>query len=102
MAYSVLPIAGVDLNNVTPDSFSYTAGTTAIDIPAFAPLGTQTFGNDGLRYVFAQAGVAIAVSAATCIINASTFQVTLGATGTYLAGASMASGDYGWFSKASV
>ena len=101
MAYSVLPIAGVDLNNVTPDSFEYTNGTTAIAIPAFAPLGTQTFGNDGFRYVFAQAGVAIAASTATCVINASTFQVTLGA-GTYLAGASMASGDYGWFSKASV
>jgi len=60
------------------------------------------FGSDGFRYVFAQAGVAIATSSATCIINASTFQVTLGATGTYLSGASMASGDYGWFSKASV
>jgi hypothetical protein len=102
MPYSVLPIAGVDLNTTTPISFSYTNGTTAISIPDFAPLGTQTFGNDGLRYVFAQAGVAIAASAATCIINASTFQVTLGATGTYLSGSSMASGDYGWFSKASV
>jgi len=102
MAYSVLPIAGVDLTSITPDSFDYTAGTTAIAIPAFGPLGTQTFGNDGLRYVFAQAGVAIAASSATCIINASTFQVTLGATGTYLSTASMASGDYGWFSKASV
>lgn len=102
MPYSVLPIAGVDLNTTTPISFSYTNGTTAISIPDFAPLGTQTFGNDGLRYVFAQAGAAIAASSATCIINASTFQVTLGATGTYLSGASMASGDYGWFSKASV
>ena len=101
MAYSVLPIAGVDLNNTTPISFSYTNGTTATAIPNFAPLGTQTFGNDGFRYVFAQAGVAIAASTATCVINASTFQVTLG-VGTYLAGASMASGDYGWFSKASV
>ena len=101
MAYSVLPIAGVDLNNVTPDSFEYTNGTTAIAIPNFAPLGTQTFGNDGFRYVFAQAGVAIAASTATCVVNASTFQATLGA-GTYLSGASMASGDYGWFSKASV
>ena len=101
MAYSVLPIAGVDLNTTTPISFSYTNGTTAVSIPDFAPLGTQTFGNDGLRYVFAQAGVAIAASTATCVINASTFQVTLGA-GTYVAGASMASGDYGWFSKASV
>jgi len=101
MPYSVLPIAGVDLNSTTPISFSYTNGTTAVSIPDFAPLGTQTFGNDGLRYVFAQAGVAIAASTATCVINASTFQVTLGA-GTYVAGASMASGDYGWFSKASV
>ena len=101
MPYSVLPIAGVDLNTTTPISFSYTNGTTAISIPDFAPLGTQTFGNDGFRYVFAQAGAAIAASTATCVINASTFQVTLGA-GTYLSGASMASGDYGWFSKASV
>ena len=101
MAYSVLPIAGVDLNTTTPISFSYTNGTTAVSIPDFAPLGTQTFGNDGFRYVFAQAGVAIAASTATCVINASTFQVTLGA-GTYAAGVSMASGDYGWFSKASV
>mgnify|MGYP000913765296 FL=1 len=101
MAYSVLPIAGVDLNTTTPISFSYTNGTTAVSIPDFAPLGTQTFGNDGFRYVFAQAGVAIAASTATCVINASTFQATLGA-GTYLSGASMASGDYGWFSKASV
>jgi len=44
MAYSVLPIAGVDLNTTTPISFSYTNGTTAVSIPDFAPLGTQTFG----------------------------------------------------------
>jgi len=97
MSYTVLPIAGVDLSsvaNTNPNS----AGTA---IPTFAPLGAQTFGNDGLRYVFAQAGVAIHASTATCVINASTFQATLGA-GTYLSGSSMASGDYGWFSKASV
>ena len=98
MAYSVLPIAGIDLSNVTTTNAN-SAGTA---IPTFGPTGAETFGNDGFRYVFAQAGVAIAASAATCIINASTFQVTLGATGTYLSGASMASGDYGWFSKASV
>jgi hypothetical protein len=97
MAYTTLPIAGVDLDGVAytnPNS----AGTA---IPTIGPLGLQTFANNGLRYVFAQAGVAIAASTATCVINASTFQVTLGA-GTYLSGASMASGDYGWFSKASV
>ena len=101
MAYSVLPIAGVDLNTTTPISFSYTNGTTAVSIPDFAPLGTQTFGNDGLRYVFAQAGAAIGASTATCSIKASTFVATASG-GTYISGASMASGDYGWFGKASV
>jgi len=98
MAYTVLPIAGVDLYNTTTTNPN-SAGTA---IATFGPLGAETFGSDGFRYVFAQAGAAIAASSATCIINASTFQVTLGATGTYLSGASMASGDYGWFSKASV
>jgi hypothetical protein len=101
MAYTVLPIAGTDLYNPA-QSTSQVIGTTTVTVPNFGPLGAETFGSDGFRYVFAQAGVAIATSSATCIINASTFQVTLGATGTYLSGASMASGDYGWFSKASV
>jgi len=98
MAYTITPLAGVDLNNVA-NTNPNSAGTS---IPTFSPTGAEVFGSDGFRYVFAQAGVAIASSSATCIINASTFQVTLGATGTYLSGASMASGDYGWFSKASV
>jgi hypothetical protein len=97
MAYTTLPIAGVDLDGVAYTN-SNSAGTA---IPTIGPLGLQTFANNGFRYVFAQAGVAIAASTATCVINASTFQVTLGA-GTYVSGASMASGDYGWFSKASV
>ena len=59
MAYSVLPIAGVLLNTTTPVEFSYTNGSTAVNIPAFGPLGAETFGSDGLRYVFAQAGGAI-------------------------------------------
>jgi hypothetical protein len=101
MAYTVLPIAGTDLSNVVP-STTQVIGATTVTVPNFGPLGAETFGSDGFRYVFAQAGVAIAASQATCIINASTFQVTLGATGTYLSNASMASGDYGWFSKASV
>jgi len=98
MAYSITPLAGIDLYN-TANTNPNSAGTL---IATFGPTGAEVFGSDGFRYVFAQAGVAIATSSATCIINASTFQVTLGATGTYLSGASMASGDYGWFSKASV
>jgi len=97
MAYTITPLAGVDLSNVTNTNLN-SAGTT---VPTFGPTGAEVFGSDGLRYVFAQAAVAIAASTATCVINASTFQVTLG-VGTYIAGASMASGDYGWFGKASV
>jgi hypothetical protein len=97
MAYTTLPIAGVDLDGVAYTN-SNSAGTA---VPTIGPLGLQTFANNGLRYVFAQAGAAIGVSTATCTINASTFQATP-TGGTYLSGASMASGDYGWFSKASV
>ena len=97
MAYTVLPIAGVDLANTTATNPN-SAGTS---IATFGPLGAETFGSDGFRYVFAQAGAAIGASTATCTINASTFVATPSA-GTYLSGASMASGDYGWFSKASV
>ena len=97
MAYSVTPLSGIDLVNVTTTNPN-SAGTAT---PTFGPLGTEVFGSDGKRYVFAQAGAAIAASTATCVINASTFQVTLGA-GTYVSGASMASGDYGWFAGTSV
>jgi len=97
MSYSTLPIAGVDLGENAYTNLN----SAGVAVPTIGPLGLQTFGADGFRYVFAQAGVAIAASTATCVVNASTFQATLGA-GTYVSGASMASGDYAWFSKASV
>ena len=98
MAYSVLPISGIDLNQVTTTNTN-SAGTA---IPTFGPLGTQVFGSDGKRYVFAQAGEAITASTATCSINVTTFVAT-GSAGTYLSPAvDLASGDYAWFSKASV
>jgi hypothetical protein len=97
MSYSTLPIAGVDLGENAYTNLN-SAGTA---VPTIGPLGLQTFGADGFRYVFAQAGAAIGASTATCTVNASTFQAT-STGGTYLSGASMASGDYGWFSKASV
>jgi hypothetical protein len=98
MAYSITPTAGIDLEavvNTNPNS----AGT---GVPVNGPLGSQVFGSDGLRYVLAQAGAAITASTATCSINASTFVVTASG-GTYLSPAvEVASGDYAWFSKASV
>ena len=102
MAYSVLPIAGVNLVGTTPISFTYVNGSTTVSIPAFGPLGSEVFGSDGLRYVFAKAGEAIAASTATCAINTTTFAAT-GTTGTYTSPAvALEAGDYAWFSKASV
>jgi hypothetical protein len=98
MAYTTLPIAGIDLD------VTQTAAEIAINgQPAnFGPLGTQTFANDGKRYVWAKAGEAITASTATCSVNTTTFVATASA-GTYAAPIfTMASGDYGWFSKASV
>jgi hypothetical protein len=99
MAYSTLPIAGVDLVDTQTVTELAANGTT---VPTFGPLGAETFASDGRRYVWAVAGAAIAANTATCSINASTFVAT-GSAGTYLAPTTaMASGDYGWFSAASV
>jgi hypothetical protein len=97
MAYSTLPIAGVDLVD------TQTVAEQALNggVVTFGPLGAETFASDGKRYVWAVAGTAIAASTATVVINASTFAATLGA-GSYFTATSMASGDYGWFSIASV
>ena len=98
MAYSTLPIAGVNLATVQTTNTN-SAGTA---VPTFGPLGAETFGSDGKRYVFAQAGGAITASTTTCSINVTTFVAT-GSAGTYLSPAvDLASGDYAWFSKASV
>jgi hypothetical protein len=97
MAFTTLPIAGVDL--VDTQTVADIASTGSV---TFGPLGTQTFANDGKRYVWAKAGEAITASTATCSINTTTFVATASA-GTYAAPIfTMASGDYGWFSKASV
>jgi hypothetical protein len=99
MAYTVLPIAGVDLVDIQTVAEQALNGGT---VPNFGPLGAETFGSDGLRYVWAKAGEAITASTATCSVNTTTFVATASA-GTYKAPTTtMASGDYGWFSKASV
>jgi len=98
MAYTITPLAGIDLVSLAQTNPN-SAGTA---VPTFGPLGAEVFASDGLRYVFAQAGAAIAASVATCSINASTFVAT-GSGGTYAGPTTaMASGDYAWFSKASV
>jgi hypothetical protein len=102
MAYSTLPISGVNLNGATNVDFALTAGSTAEVIPAFGPLGAQTFGNTGLRYVFAQAGAAISASTTVCAINTTTFQVAATGGAYTSPGVALNSGDFAWFSEPSV
>lgn len=98
MAYSIEPLSGINLAGTTTTNTN--SANTAI--PTFGPLGSQVFGSDGKRYVFAKAGAAITASTATCSINASTFVAT-GSAGTYTSPAvTLASGDYAWFSATSV
>lgn len=96
--YSVTPIAGIDLNGVTTTN-SNSAGT---EIPTFGPLGTQVFGSDGKRYVFAKAGAAISASTSVCDINTTTFVVAASGGAYTSPTVAVASGEYAWFGKASV
>ena len=98
MAYSTLPIAGIDLE------VTQSAAEIALEgQPAnFGPLGTQTFASDGLRYVWAVAAATIAPSTTACAIDTTAFTVAASG-GAYISPAvSMVAGDYGWFGKASV
>jgi len=98
MAYSTLPIAGIDLVDTQTAAELLVNGTPA----NFGPLGAETFGSDGLRYVWAVAAATIAPSTTACSINTTAFTVTASG-GAYISPAvSMVSGDYGWFGKASV
>ena len=99
MAYSVTPLSGVNLVSTTTTN----PNSASVQIPTFGPLGTQVFGSDGKRYVFAQAGTTVSATTASCIVNPSTFVVTTGTAGSYLSPAvALASGDYAWFAATSV
>ena len=88
---------GIDLTN-TVTAANITAGQQV----ANQLLGVQVWGSDGLRYVFGKANATITASTTTCTVNATTFLVTASG-GSYTSPATaMVSGDYGWFSAASV
>jgi hypothetical protein len=95
-------MSGINLNAAANLDFAYTAGSTVEAIPNFGPLGAQTFGNTGLRYVFAQAGAAISASTTVCAINTTTFQVAATGGAYTSPGVALNSGDFAWFSEPSV
>lgn len=97
MAFSVTPQIGFDLvNTILASDIASGARTVPVN------LGEQVFGSDGKLYVFAKANASIAGSTAVCTVNPSTFLATA-TGGSYTSPTTgMVSGDYGWFSKASV
>ena len=97
MAFSVTPLVGIDLTNVVTAA-NITAGQQVDN----QLLGVQVWGSDGLRYVFGKANATITASTTACTVNATTFLVTASG-GSYTSPATaMVTGDFGWFSKASV
>lgn len=94
--FSITPSVGADLNTIT------LAADIAAGKVVDARLGSQVFSSNGKLYVYAQANAAITASTAVCTVNATTFLATASG-GSYLSPAvAMATGDRGWFSKASV
>lgn len=95
---TVTPVLGCDFNSITLAA-DVGPASGAEDAPQ---LGTQVFGSDGRRYVYAQANAVITASTAVCTVNATTFLATASG-GSYRSPAvAMATGDRGWFSAASV
>lgn len=95
---TVTPLQGCDLNSITTAA-DIAANTGAEDAPQ---LGTQVFGSDGRRYIYAQANATIAASTAVCLINATTFLVAATGGSARSPAVAMATGDRAWFSVASV
>lgn len=94
MAFTDTPKIGVDLSAVVK----------AADVKRTSGhrLGSQVWGSDGRLYVYAEAGASISADTAVAAINTTTF-VAAATGGTYKSPpVAMATGDQGWFSKASV
>lgn len=94
--FSVTPNIGADFNSTT------TAADIAAGRTTDARLGEQRWGSDGRLYVYAQANATIAANVAVATVNATTFLATASGGSYRSPPVAMATGDRGWFSKASV
>ncbi|CAB4122018.1 hypothetical protein UFOVP20_42 [uncultured Caudovirales phage] len=98
MAYSVTPLAGIDLTSTVTTN----TNSANVAVPTIGPLGLEVFGSDGKLYVLAKANASIPASTAVCTVDPATFLVTA-TGGAYTSPAvALTSGQYAWFSKASV
>lgn len=94
--FNTIPSAGADFNTIT------LAADAAAGKLLDARLGTIAHGSNGRFFVYGRANAAIPASTAVCTVSPTTFLATASG-GAYTSPAvAMASGDYGWFSKASV
>jgi hypothetical protein len=94
--FVTIPTAGADLNTITLAADA--ANGRVLD----ARLGTIQHTSNGRFAVYARANASIPASTAVCTVNATTFLATA-TGGSYLSPAvAMSTGDYGWFTKASV
>lgn len=94
--FNQLPQAGSDLVGIT------TAADAAAGKVLDGRLGTVAHGSNGRYFVYGKANASIPASTTACTVNATTFLVTASG-GSYTSPATaMSTGDYGWFSKASV
>jgi len=93
MAFTDTPKIGVDLLNKIETADSPRSGHR---------LGSQVWGSDGKRYVYAEAGGNIAASVAVADIDTTTF-IASASGGAYASPpVAMVEGDRGWFGAASV
>lgn len=94
MAFSDTPKIGVDLAAVyKTDEEKNRLGHR---------LGSQIFGSDGKRYVFAQANATISAGTSACAVNDSTFLVAASGGSYTSPDTAMATGDQAWFAADSV
>ena len=94
--FSVTPLIGIDLNTI------FTAADIASSNPSRPRLGSQVWGTNGRRYVFAQAGGAIGAGVTAASVNPTTFIATATGGAYTSPSVAMATGDQAWFSAASV
>jgi hypothetical protein len=94
--FTVMPVLGVDLNTT---ALAVDIANGSEDAPQ---LGTQVFASDGRRYMYGQAGAAIAANTAVCLPSVTTFIVAASGGSYRSPPVAMAVGDRGYFSVASV
>ena len=99
MPYTVTPSIGANL--LTTRTAAELAQVGPV-VAADAKLGQQVWAEDGKLYVYGQANATITASTAVCTVNATTFLVTASGGAYTSPPVAMATGDRGWFSKASV